>query len=602
MMGWRRHTAFTSVLVVTLSFCAHADSFQSSLTASVSLTDGDGNAIKRPERGEPFRIIVDLRDAATDTPPKGLLLQAWIRPLGDGSMNCQDAARAFRVTRSIAEDSVDLNGIVLAQLNHDGSFGIIDPNLNLRSSNMIGAASFGTQPDGFAVDARNQTAYFSFAESGTVEAVSLLNGARKLFAKGLHRPTALAIGREGHVWVVEAGTGSLVHFSSQGSRLADVSVGPGDVSIAEADDGETLVAYAAGGSGVLIDLLTGKQRARVDVGEGIAAAATAGLALVLLERDGMHAQIRFADAPQSYQSVPLAGEAAQVAIDPSGAHAFTYSDKGNVVTILDLATAEVVQAVAVEDAVTDVAITDRAVYLMLADQTAVLALDPSTIAPGRAPSIRRMPIGTTGVADGTRGLLVPLLPSQSILAVNASSYTGFILNEQMSMGDVPPMDSVRLRGGVPVAVKVADRSFREVSPGRYETFARIERSGQHELVLTTGIAGMTVCFPISVDGATSEDKAVRLQLRVTPAADGIRSGVLQTVFIDVLDEEGRPYSADRVELIIPSLTFSWAGRFVAQRNSEGRLAAQILLPRAGTYAVQPAVNQPVDPAILEVAL
>lgn len=597
-----RHAGRAAAILAALSCAgAHADTFQSSLTATVSLTDGQGNTIERPERGSPFRIGVVLMDAVTRTPPKGMLLQAWIRPLGDGAMSCQDAARAFRVTRSIAEDSVDLNGIVLAQLNRDGSFGIVDPKLNLRSSNMIGAARFDAQPDGFAVDPRSQTAYFAFADTGTVEAVSLVDGARKPFAKDLHRPTDIAVGREGDVWVAQAGAGDLAHFSNRGERLPDVGVGSGGVAIVEASDGSTFFAYAADGSGVLVDRAAGQERARVHSGQGITSAATAGAALVLLERDGMRAQIRFADAPKSSQSVPLAGPAARVAIDPSGTHAFAFSGSGNIVTIVDIATAQVVQAVSVDGAVTDMAFTDRAVYLMLADQSAVLVIDPATIALGRAPSIRRVPIGVAGADTGTtKGLLVPLLPSRTVLAVNAESYTGFILHEEMAIGDVPPMDSVRLRGGVPMAIKVADRNFREVSPGRYETFARIARPGQHELVLTTGIAGMTVCFPIRVEGAASESRPAKLTLRVTPAAGGLRAGVRQTVFVDVVDDEGQAYSAESVELIVPSLSFSWTGRFIARRDGGGRLAAEILLPRAGTYAVQPSANQAIAPATLEV--
>ena len=588
---------------------ARAGEFQSSLTATVSLTDPDGAAIAKPGRGRPFRIEVALKDAATGAPPKGVFLQAWIRPATQTDTTCQDAARAFRATRSIADGSVDLNGIVLAQLNRDGSFGIVDPKLNLRSSNMLGATRFDTAPHGFAVDPRRQVAYFSFPDAGTVEAVSLVDGERRPFARSLRRPGDVAVAQNGTVWIAE--DGAVAGLNALGERLASLPVDGGAIALVQA--GDRILAFSAAGSAALLDAGTGRERIRlVDAGR-IGAAAIAGDALILLDSEGREASIRFMDAPQSETRVPLAGKATGLAASRSGAHVFAFSEVDNVVSVIDVATAQVIQAFSAGSPIAEAAFTENAAYFMLADQSAVLALNPASIALGQAPALRRIAIGSkvaidpkTGGASPMKGLLLALPPSQNALAIHADSTTGFILQEAMAIGDVPPMDSVRLRGGIPLAVKVADRSFRESAPGRFETHARLDRPGDHELVLTTGIAGMTLCFPIKVDGdAKSGEDRSRLALRLVPSG-AVRAGQPQILRIDIVDSEGRSYSAESVELAIPSLSFNWTGRFTARRDGGGRMTATITLPRAGTYAVRlltsGGTGPAIAPAVLEVGL
>lgn len=602
-----RLLAALALAALVAAGAGRAQDLSSTLTASVSLRDLVGAPLREPLAGAPFRIDVALEDAALRAPPRGVLLQAWIRRIDAASMSCHDAARAFRATRAISAGSYDLNGFLLAQLNRDGSFGVIDPKLNLRSSNMISATRFAALPAGFAVDRVSKQAFFTFSNDGRLVAVNLLDGAQHVIAEGLDRPGAVAVTAAGHLWVAEAGR--VLRFGPKGERLGEIEVGRGEVSFSEGDP-DRLLAYSAEGGLALIGASSGAAEARIEGGGPLASALLApGGGVVTLDADGVTARLRFADAPGETQEIALAGPATRLGLDARGGYVFAYSDRGEVLSVIDVATARVVRSVGLEAPVSDMAATEEAVYFMLADHSAVLALDPRGIAHEAPLDFRRIATGQpTGAPLPSRGLLVPLPPSPKVLAVNAASATGFVLHEVMALGNVPPMDSVRMNGGAPLAVRMVDQSLRETAPGRFEAHARLDAAGAHELVLTTGVGGMTVCIPISVEGPPdASGEPLRLALRVSPEAGALRAGTRQILTLDFVDADGAAYSADRLELMASGMSFNWAARLSADRDAEGRLRAAITLPAAGTYALTPllggeAAAVAIAPAILEVGL
>ena len=252
-------------------------------------------------------------------------------------------------------------------------------------------------------------------------------------------------------------------------------------------------------------------------------------------------------------------------------------------------------AVALAGGLGAVAFAGDAAFLMAPDQSGVSVLDLGSVGPGIAPILREVRLGpkTPGrVDEDVSGLLVSLDPSPQVLAVNAETYTGFVVDERSSMGDAPPMTAVRLRGGVPARVVVLDRSFNEVETGRFRTWTTLSEPGPHELVLTTGIGGMSVCFsfdagpgPGFTAAATQAPRPLDLQLEGTA-----RAGEPSLIRVALTDADGAAIAPLAPSLIVASLAFGWHRQIVP--TTTGTSMEFVLQPPvAGLYTVQ--VHDPV---------
>lgn len=577
--------ALATVAALALAWPAGAER-QASLTARLTLSTP-------PVAGKAFRIAVDLTDAATGMPPRDIGLSGWIRPVRAGDPSCEDTARAFRVTRGLPYDAIDLNGILLAVLNDDASLGVVDPNLNLRSSNMVGAARFPTLPDASAQDAEGMRLLFAFAESGTIEVVSIPDGDRAPFASGLDRPAALATAGGG-VWVGEDGSGRLLRLDPDGRVVARTPVGAGHVELRASEGGEPMVAAFATGDLVVLDALTGREIAR-ETASGAASEPVADLAFlgdfgwISLPREGTGAAIRYRDAPESPVRVEVGQLAGgRIAASPDGRVAIAFRPGEPQAAIIDVAAGGVAQAVALQGpGIAEVAFTDRSAFILASGGAFAAALDLASIAPGKPAAMHRVPLGGSGDPGPGGRLLLSLDPAPQVLAVTREPATGWLLHEAAAFGEMPPSESVNLRGGVPLAVSVIDRTLRETAPGRYETVAAIPSGGPHELVLTTGIAGMTTCLPIAVEGPRRPPpEPYRLAVRPLEAAP-IRAGQETELVFAFSDKDGAPIEVETAAFLVPSLGANWSRSVTARRDGGGALRARVRFPTPGLYAVQP---------------
>lgn len=564
--------------------CAHAQPLNTaSLTAKLSLEDLKGKSITEPDHGKAFRLRVDLTDAATGRAPAGLEIAGWIRRADPLNRSCEEEARAYRVTRAIAEGAVDLNGVVLAVLNEDASVGVIDPKLNGQPANMLAAASLDAMPDDFVIDRANMRALFAFKNKGTVEEISLADGARQVIAQGLKSPTSLAVTPTGDVWVAEDGA---VH------RVGDepvVDLGKGNARLSVTPDTKRIVAVSDSGEVGIIDIATGNVVMRASIGHPVLASGLVGSDAVLtLSPDGKLAELRYFDDFNAPIAIPLGLAAKQIAVSPDGRKALAFAPGTPAVAIVDLATGTLAQSFALNDAtVAEIGFTERAAFIATREGAYLGVLDLNSVKQGTAPVIRSVPLGGKGGAsNGERQLLASMLPSPNMLAVDRDSGTGWIVPELAAVGSMPPMDSVRLRGGIPLQVHIADRSFHEIQAGRFETVAKVGDGGKHELVLTTGIGGLTACIPFEVRGPAAKPSRL-YHVAVSPANGSYRAEVAQEIEFTLSDEQGHDLDVDTARFLVPSLVSGWSQEVVAHRAADGKLKATVRFPHVGIYAVQP---------------
>lgn len=562
---------------------------RASLRARLTLHDPASGAVIRPENGQAVRLSVELTDGVTGRAPRGLDLFAWVRRRDRGNSSCTEAARAFRATRRIPADAVDLNGTLVVALNRDASLGVIDPKLNLYSSNMIAAHKFATMPRAMAVDRAAMRVLLIADDGPGLETLDLVTGRVGRIETGVPGARSLAVGADGIIWIGDR-EGGLSRLSPTGKLQERVDLGGGPVRIVPRQDpqDDRIGAHTAGGALFLAEAATGRVLMRQQVGRRIADAVFLGRGTALVQIEGLgEAEIRYADAPGRVITLPVALPFERLAAGPSPRVAVAYSPGNPVLALIDVALGRVVQPIALNQAtVSEVAFTDNAVFLLSHDGGFVGAIDIATVALGKPATIRHVNLGArTARPPSGAALIVPLFPAPMVMAVEPENQTGWIIGEVASSVEMPPMDTTRLRGGVPHRVAVVDRSLREVAPGRFEATWAFPPGG-HELVLTTGIAGLSACLPFEVEGPGAERGIRPVRLLAEPAGPLV-AGRDVTLHLALQDLKGDRVGVTELPLLVPSLRSGWRQRVMARADAQGRLSMTMRFPHPGSFALQP---------------
>jgi len=138
----------------------------------------------------------------------------------------------------------------------------------------------------------------------------------------------------------------------------------------------------------------------------------------------------------------------------------------------------------------------------------------------------------------------------------------------------------------PARGKACHRSLREVAPGRYETTISAPAGGAWELVVTTGLAALSACFRIDVEGPEAAEKTRTLTIRAAPVRlNGDRTAEL-VLAIDFDQSSARLH--DRLPFVVMALERPWRAPIVAVREpGSNRYVARLTLPGPGQYPVMP---------------
>lgn len=608
----RPSAAALAALALALPSPGAADS--GGLSARLALADAAGGAIAAPTAGQDVGLEVALTSAADGSAPRGVRLEGWLRPVSGTDLPCLDAAQSFRATRFIPTGGIDLNGILLVAFNKDGSFGITDPRLNLASANMVAAGATGqAAPQLIAADPVGQRVWLRDPASGAVQAVSADGRIVTLDTPDLGASVALVSDGQGGVWA--AGTRGLWRLGEDDVPRAPSGMDGPVLGLRPA--GPQAIAAWTGQRLLLADRRSGAPIAKAVPAGGIRAADAATLTdprggkatlAAVLSADGRQARLIWADAPDAEQALALPAEATRVDIQPEGGR-ILFWDPAGALSVVDPVSGRLAGAVAVHAGISAVAFAGRAAFLMAPDASAVTVLDLGSVGPGKAPALQQVRLDRRAARPvdprGTEGLLVSLAPAPRAIAVHPESRTMFVIEARDSLGEAPPMTTGQLRGGRPERIAVLDRSFRETAPGRFATRAVIPTPGEWELVLTTGIGGLSTCFRLDVAPhpdapAPAAARRPPARLVVLPGAAPVLGG-RSMIRLALQDDKGNalPLGAPG-RLSVTSLDYGWQAPARVTAASAQALEAEVELRLPGLYAIALEGPGPVIPATLEV--
>lgn len=586
-----------TALALGVAMPAGAQDNDSGIRVSMAVTDRSGRP-HRPETARPFRLALHVTDAGTGQPSRALKLSGWIRPVAKDNSSCQDAAQSLRVTRGVPRGVTDLNGELVAVLNDDSSFGVVDRRLDQSGPNMTAAATFSSLPDTISFDVSALRALAVMSAEGRVEDIDLLSGARRVLAKDLSMPTDVWATRNGDVWIAQSGPGDLLRTDINGQIIARLDIAGAGQSEAKAsnrrlafrDTGSTglLGIFSTNGDLALLDDLTSAFRWNVS-GPALNDARFVGETTVILLPTGEKAiDIRYTDDPGTPLRVSIGIDATHLAVTDNGRYAIAYTPGKSLFVIVDLATAQLLEAghMRSDMAIQEASFIGNNLYLLSEEGGYVAIIETASLGRKDRPEPRLIGLAQGLAKSGGTGVRIAALDQSRALVVDRSGYMGLVLHDAMALGNMPPDDYVRLRSGVPRSIGIIDRSLREIAPGRFETIARLETSGEHELILTTGISGLTTCIRFSVDGEAAEAEHV-FTISAIPRNGSFRAGKLETVDFGFHSASGEEIAVPEARFLVSSLQSAWTLQVDARRGPDNRLKAEVRFPHPGTFSISP---------------
>jgi hypothetical protein len=567
------------------------------LTASAAQSDpgfdirfsARDNPERTAEAGETVVLQLRLFDKVTDYPLSGLHPGAWIRPARAGRSACRTAIGAYLAAGANSSRDQDLNGYRFVLLGADASLSVIDPRLDLASSNVLWLQLLDEMPSDWVFDHLQARVFISLVEKGRVIAHDLLRGERlwessiagaaQLFRfPGRDR---LWVTRDGHpeVQVLDERTGDLLQrIALQSSVVAAVADSDGErLLVLESDRVEIIDAK----SGQIVGSHMLERPA------GHIAYSPKGNAIALASAGTVALEIVFLDDPGVGRAVSLAAPAQRLLTSEDGRWLFALDNAGGTVSVMDWAQLQLRHALVFPGLPDQMAVSEDYLYLRETKAPRIALVHIPSLERVTEPGVLDVALGSKGpehgLWDSRLPAIAPLPEGGGTLIVGEADRTLFLY---METGMQAPSNAFRIWASPPRAVAVHDRPLTETRPGVYQTALRFPYAGRYELLLHLAQPPFTACQTFDVEGEGAMVEAVHALPRVEldPVTD-VTAGRPLSLRVRVSTSLGSPLDElGDVEMMVMGSgnNFHWRG---VGRFANGAYQFELVPPRSGQYRV-----------------
>ena len=466
------------------------------------------------DAGRTVRLGVRIEDAKSGFPLGDLHPAFWMRPATPGREACAAAIDRYLSIGPNAGIEADLNGYLFATLNADHSIGVMDPKLNLASSNLLSVTSRETPVDAWWLDQTSATLFIASADAGSLEVLDLLSGEIEPITAGLDEARSIAVFPDlDRLWI--AGSARIDGISidrRKAVRSTDLPAGRWQIEAdrqglrllaLERDSGRFLVFHPE--SGVIereIDL--GGAR-RMFVHDSHADA------VYVLAEDGATLDRLFLDAEAStVHRLPAA--AGRLLLTEDGAWLAGLDRDGGDLVLIDAASLRPVHVLRFDGKPDRMAASDDYLYLLERGTGYASLVHLPSLNDHQSPGVLRIPLGVAGgdTLDDSEGALhgratpgpiAPLVEGGGAIIASASDKSLYLY---METGMQAPANAFKSWTAPPEAVVLLDRSPTEYRAGLYETPYLAKVAGLYELVVYLPNPKATRCFEIAFEGDQPE--------------------------------------------------------------------------------------------------
>lgn len=537
-------------------------------------------------------LTLELRDAITQQPLDytGKRLAAWLqkspKTLSDGEVGCSDKVRALASQGIGRRASVDFNTYSLVTVNTDRTVAFINPFLRMNNAKLEGVVTLPANATALLHHPQAREMWIAMRQSDAIAVIDTDTRSIKrmlAFAPG-SGPLALALsGRS--VWVSFAGRNNWLRFddSDSGQPAASIVAASG-TQLGSHPNSNFILGLGVEGL-ALLDSRTSEVRSIPLQGTPVAAT-WSDLAQRWLVSTS-HKRLYLVDAQRALvtQELVLDGEATRLLTFDGGRFAVAAVPSQGAVSIIDMASAKVVQTVPVAAQASELALSASYIYVHSAalGQATLLSLPDARNGKAKPVNISIGSAGQNGdMAQVSAGLTANTPDSLGMLI--ASPRDGQVY--QYAEGMMAPIGSFSNYKRSALALVLLNNGFESLGAGRYRTTLRHTQGGPYELVLSGVQPRFASCNPIAlpdVFDAKREALAAQPQawlLKVVNAVNG------EAITVDVrLEDKAKktPLGAVRdLVLLAFDRRSGWQRRVTLVEQSPGFYSA--VLPIAGAAA------------------
>lgn len=558
------------------------------------------------QEGDSVVFRFRISDATTGTPLTNLDPAAWMSLKIDAKTieadPCVSKIKEFLGGSLFARPELDLNVYYVLALNHDATITVVDPLFGFGGSKLLALVSLKSPGEDWVLTSNEEKLFVSMPEANQVAVVktSTWKVVATLDVKPF--PARLALQPDGqYLWVAHGAAGNSAADSGVTiitvaglQTAARIATGKGPHQIALSDDNRfAFVTNRDDDTVSIIDVRTLQKIKDLTTGRRPAAIAFSSLghaAYVTHEGDGTIAVID-ENRQEVVARMPAEPGLGQIKFAPGGRWGFVVNPEKDVVHIIDAASNRIVQTADVEDGPDQITFTREMAYVRHRGSETVLMIPLKEVGvEGKPVAVVDFPGGQNpfGKASGSSLAegIVQAPGENAVLVANPADKAIYFYKEGMAA----PMGNFSNYSREPRAVIVVDRSFRERSPGVYETTAQLRRPGRYDVALFLNAPRVVHCFEVAVAPnreleAKRKGSSVEIEhlisSRVVPAGQRVR---LQFKLTDANTKQPRPDLKD-VRVLTYLAPGIWHQRQRAQPAGAGIYEISFVPPQPGIYYV-----------------
>lgn len=555
--------------------------------------------------GEPAVLRLSIKDATTGEPLSTVNPAVWLdldKPVlqekGGKVLSCKEKIGLYMQGSLSYRPDLDLNSYFILSLNNDATISVTDPIVSFSGVTQLYTMIYLKRPgEDWASSPDDKTLFVTMPKADQVAVVSTETFKVVKNVDAGESPVRIALQPDGrYLWVGNdsqdpAKSGVTVIDAESYAVAARIPTAPGHHEIAFTDD--SLFAFVTNskeGTLSIIDVAGLRKSADLKIGLDPISLAYSRLSKSLFVANMGDGSLVVLDGSSRkiVKTVKLEPGLRVVRVSPDGRYAFVANARTNQVSILDAATHEVIRTMDVDKEPDQIAFSKEFVYIRSKGSEAVTLIPLRQIGKGSAPAVSRIAYGQQAPAASPNhafaDAIVPTPEDGHVLIANPADRMIYYYMEGMQFA----MGSFRSYGGtVQRAVRVIDRSVREVERGVYGAKVRVPGHGRYQVALLLDSPRILHCFeftakanPVLADKA-SQRPTIQLVTRERKMKVGERF-VLQ--FKVLKPGKGDPVTGVKDLLVQATLApGNWFEKFQTSELGDGLYEVWLTPQRPGSY-------------------
>ena len=549
----------------------------------------DATSIKA---GEDVNVKFKVTDTTTGTPVKGLGLSAWIslRPSNKATepAQCREQIQSYLTGSMRNRPDVDLNSYYVLALNKSADISVIDPLLGYGGSKLLTLVMLKSPGEDWFLTRDGQRLFVTMPLINQVAVVETRGWkVRDYIDAGTKPARIVAQPDQQYLWVANEG-GVTVIDTATSKVAATIATGAGQHDVVISTDNRfAFVSNRQSGTVSVIDIRQLAKIKDVTVGAGPVSLALSELSKALYVASETDGTVTVIDeqGQQVIARMKTKPGVRSVRFAPGGRYGFVLNTKQSLVNIFDAASNRMLHEVTVGKAPDQIMFSETFAFVRSLDTENVEMLRLATI--GKEVDITEFPGGQTPPRNGSapvRADSIVLAPEgNAVIVANPVDQALYYYAEGMAA----PMGNFENYRREPLAVKIVDRSLREITPGVYSTTIKLPSSGSYDVAFLNDSPRVSHCFDISAaaNSLLKEKPAVALKIEHQMKEMKLEVGHEFTFRFKLTETATGHPKSDLKDVRV--LTFlspgTWQRRDIATSVGDGVYELKINVPQTGLY-------------------